>query len=143
MRVALRAVLSLGLACTLACGGDAPPPTGTGVTTASVAGMWTSTLAYSGVSYPFSLTLAQSRDVVSGMGIIRDDEGTHVMGVSNSGVVGNKVTLVVDYTSGAGAAVRMTITGSVTSSTTIVGVVNLVQPQPAPAKIAITLTKTG
>ena len=68
---------------------------------------------------------------------------THVMGVSNSGVVGNTVTLVMDYTSGAGAAVRMTITESVTSSTTIVGVVNLVSPQPAPANIAITLTKTG
>ena len=120
-------------------------PTSSVVTTASVAGMWTSALAYSGVSSPFSLTLYQTLGVVSGMGIIRDEQGTHVMGVSNSGVVGNVVTLVMDYTNGAGAPVRMTITGSVTSSTTIVGVVNVVWPQQAavPANTAITLTKTG
>ena len=141
----MRGLLTLGLVCSLACGGDVSTPTSTVMTTASVAGVWSSALAYSGVSYPFSLTLAQSRDVVSGMGIIRDEQGSHVMGVSNSGVVGNKVTLVMDYTSGAGAAVRMTITGSVTSSTTIVGVVNVVSPQQTavPANTPITLTKTG
>lgn len=139
----MRAFIALALAGSLACGGDASTPTSTVVTTASVAGVWTSALAYSGVSYPFSLTLYQTQGVVSGMGIIRDEQGSHVMGVSNSGVVGNKVTLVMDYTSGAGAAVRMTITGSVTSSTTIVGVVNVVSPQATPANMAITLTKTG
>ena len=135
--------MAVALACGTACGGDVSTPTSTVVTTASVAGMWTSVLAYSAVSYPFSLTLYQTQGVVSGMGIIRDEQGTHVMGVSNSGVVGNKVTLVMDYTNGAGAAVRMTITGSVTSNTTIVGVVNVVSPQPVPANTAITLTKTG
>lgn len=117
-------------------------PTSTVVTTASVAGMWTSTLAYGSVSYPFSLTLYQTQGVVSGMGIIRDEQGTHVMGVSNSSVVGSKVTLVMDYTNGAGAAVKMTITGAVTSSTTIVGVVNVVSPQPVPANTAITLIRS-
>ena len=139
----MRRLLALGLACSLACGGDAATPTHTVVATASVAGVWTSALAYSGVSYPFSLTLSQTRGVVSGMGIIRDDGGTHVMGVSNSFVVGNNVTLAMDYTSGIGDAVLMTITGSVTSSTTIVGVVFIVSPQPPPVNRAITLTKTG
>lgn len=139
----MRRLLALGLACSLACGGDAATPTSTVVATASVAGVWTSALAYSGVSYPFSLTLSQTRGVVSGMGIIRDDGGTHVMGVSNSFVVGNNVTLAMDYTSGIGDAVLMTITGSVTSSTTIVGVVFIVSPQPPPVNRAITLTKTG
>ena len=137
----MRALLAVVLACSLACGGDASAPTSTVVTTASVAGAWTSVLAYGSVSYPFSLTLSQSRDVVSGMGIIRDQQGTHVMGVSNSGVVGNKVTLVLDYTGGSGA-VQMTITGTVTGGTTIVGVVNVVSPQPVPANTAITLSRS-
>lgn len=139
----MRRLFALALACSLACGGDATTPTNTVVATAFVAGTWTSALTYGAVSYPFSLTLSQTRGVVSGMGVIRDEQGTHVIGLSNSGVVGNGVTLVMDYTSGTGAAVRMTITGSVTSITTIVGVANLVSPQPAPANIAITLTKTG
>ena len=65
------------------------------------------------------------------------------MSVSNSGVVGNTVTLVMEFTSGTGAAVRMTIVGTVATSTTITGVVNVVSPQPPPANIAITLNKTG
>ena len=134
-------MLAIVLACSLACGSDAPAPTSTVVTTASVAGAWTSVLAYGNVSYPFSLTLSQSRDVVSGMGIIRDQQGTHVMGVSNSGVVGNKVTLVLDYTGGSGAT-QMTITGTVSSSAAIVGVVNVVSSQPVPANTAITLSRS-
>ena len=139
----VRAVLALGLTFGLACEGSTSPAASTVATTASVAGTWTSALAYSGLSYPFSVTLFQTQGTVSGMGTIRDEQGTHVMSVSNSGVVGSGVTLVMDYTSGTGAAVRMTITGSVTSNTTITGVVNVVSPQPPPANLAITLSKTG
>ena len=142
-RESARALLALGLSFTMACEGSTSPAASTVVTTASVAGTWTSVLAYSGLSYPFSLTLFQTQGVVSGMGLIRDEQGTHVMSVSNSTVVGSGVTLVMDYTSGMGASVRMTITGTVTKGTIITGVVNVVSPQPPPANIAIVLNKTG